>query len=423
MRVAAANRTALGATLALGVLVSMGLLAANRFGAAAGALAILSSGLVALVIHRESVGRQRAEAALRRASDEQEHFVAQRTAELNTANVALHAEILERHRIEEELRHAHDELESRVAERTRELAAANRGLQREIDERNRAEAAMRRVQVELERANRDLVRTNQEIQNFYHTLSHELKTPLTAAREFIAIVMDGLGGSVSPTQADYLRIALDSCNQLRVCINDLLDATRLETGKLSIDLRPAALDALIQRVVVALSPAAAERGIALDCAAAADLTPVALDDARITQVVTNLLNNALKFTPRGGAVSVRVEPRSADGDFVQVTVRDTGRGIPGDQIEHIFDRLYQVKSGDAATEAGIGLGLYICRELVRLHGGEIRVESTPGQGSAFTFTLPRHALLSRNATPEAPRVAARRATAPSLSEETLACVM
>lgn len=389
MKTAAANRTALGATLALSVLVSMGLLAANRFGTAAGALAILSSGLVALVIHREAMGRQRAESALRRSSGELEHGVAQRTAELNTANVALQAEIVERHRIEEELRRAHDDLESRVAERTRELAEANAELHREIDERIRAEEEMRRVQAELERANRDLLRTNEEIQNFYHTLSHELKTPLTAAREFVAIVMDGLGGPLTRAQTDYLRIAFDSCNQLRVCMNDLLDATRLETGKLSIELRPVQLDALVQRVVTTLSSTAAERGITLDCSAAPDLRPVPLDGSRITQVMTNLLNNALKFTPRGGAVSVRIENCPHDEIFQRVIVRDTGRGIPADQIERIFDRLYQVKSGDAASEVGIGLGLYICRELVRLHGGDIAVESTPGLGSTFTFTLPR----------------------------------
>ena len=360
MKIAATYRIALGATFALSALALTGFLAANGFGAAAGAVAILSSGLVALVIHREAIGRQRAESALRRASGQLDHRVTQRTAELNTVNVALHAEILERHRIEKQLQRAHDDLESRVTERTGEW----------------------------ERANRDLVRTNDEIQNFYHTLSHELKTPLTAAREFISIVMDGLGGPVNATQAEYLRIALDSCDQLRVCLNDLLDATRLETGKLSIDLRPVALDALVKRVVTTLASAALERGISMNCTAALDLPPVPLDDARIKQVVTNLLNNALKFTARGGSVAVRVEGCPAGGNFLQVVVRDTGRGIAADQIGHIFDRLYQIRTGDAASEAGIGLGLYICRELVRLHGGEISVESTAGRGSAFTFTLP-----------------------------------
>src|SRR5215471_5130057 len=102
----------------------------------------------------------------------------------------------------------------------------------------------------------DLLRQNEEIRNFYHTLSHELKTPLTSAREFISIVLDGLAGPVNQTQAEYLRIARESCDQLRVCINDLLDTTRLETGKLTLELKPASLVGLVQRVVAAMVPIA-----------------------------------------------------------------------------------------------------------------------------------------------------------------------
>jgi CheY-like chemotaxis protein/nitrogen-specific signal transduction histidine kinase len=246
---------------------------------------------------------------------------------------------------------------------------------------------LRRIQRQVERTNADLRRKNDEIQNFYHTLSHELKTPLTSAREFIAIVRDGLAGALSDTQREYLGIALDSCNQLRVCINDLLDATRLETGKLSMDLRPGDLGVVVQRAVTALQPLAIDRGIELICDVEPELPLVMLDERRIAQVVANLLNNALKFTPASGCIQVRVAREEAT-DALEVSVADSGRGIPADQLERIFDRLFQVKSGDASTEQGIGLGLYICRELVRLHGGEIRVQSAPGQGSTFSFALP-----------------------------------
>ena len=159
------------------------------------------------------------------------------------------AEICERKQVEEELLQAHEKQESRVQQRTAALNAANAALQGEILERQRAEEALLQAHAELEarvhertaelaQANEVLTRKNEEIQNFYHTLSHELKTPLTSAREFIAIVLDGLAGPINRTQAEYLGIARESCNQLRVCINDLLDVTRLETGKLSIDLNP-----------------------------------------------------------------------------------------------------------------------------------------------------------------------------------------
>jgi len=510
----AANKTALGATTALSLLLIVALLSYHRHGELAAAMAVLSSGLVALIIQREMAARQRAEAELHRTQDDLEDRVIERTAEINTANVALQAEVLERQRAEEALRHARDELELRVTERTRALADANAVLQREIverrkvadalrnsrtlyhslvenlpvniwrtdiagrftfvnehlcaglgvtheeilgrgvsdfyttataerrarddrnvlesenpfediqefetksgrhgfeqvlkspfhdadgrtlgvqgiswdvTERRRAEEEMRRIQAQVERSNADLRHKNEEIQNFYHTLSHELKTPLTSAREFIAIVMDGLAGGLNSTQKEYLRIALESCNQLRVCINDLLDATRLETGKLSIELKLASPGAVAERVVKALRPAAIGKRIELACEVEPGLPAVRLDENRIMQVITNLLNNALKFTNPGGHIVARVALSPEQADAVEVSVSDTGRGIPPAQLDRIFDRLYQVKSGDASTEQGVGLGLYICRELVRLHGGDIIVESKVGAGSKFTFTLP-----------------------------------
>lgn len=508
----AANQSTLGATLALGVLVAVGFLSAHRLGVVAAALCMLSSGLVALIIHRETRARRNAEAGLLRAQEFLEERVTLRTAELNTANVALQTEILDRQRAEEALREAHRHLEARVTERTRELAGANDVLHREIVERKRvaealknsrslyhslienlpvhvwrtnlegrftfanehlcdflgvnqedflgrevhdffepavalksvrddrfvietgdpfedveffitrsgrrgyqqvlksafhdaqgrvlgvqgiswdvterrkAEEEMRRIQAELRRTNRHLRAKNHEVQNFYHTLSHELKTPLTAAREFVAIVRDGLAGSVTPQQREYLGIALESCNQLRVCLNDLLDAARLETGKLSLERRLASPGALAQRAVTTLQSSARDTGQTLTCVTAADLPDVMLDEHRITQVLTNLISNALKFTPADGRVEVRVAaPAPAEIEF---TVTDNGRGIPADHLEQVFDRLHQVKAGDASTGQGIGLGLYICRELVRLHGGAISVRSTLGAGSTFRFTLP-----------------------------------
>src|SRR5947207_568450 len=136
------------------------------------------------------------------------------------------------------------------------------------------------MQAKLAQANGELSRQNEEIQNFYHTLSHELKTPLTSAREFIAIVMDGLAGPLSETQFEYLRIAKESCNQLRVCLNDLLDTTRLETGKLRINLKPASLGNLVQQVLTMMSPVAAGKKIRLSKHVQAGLPDVLMDGNR-----------------------------------------------------------------------------------------------------------------------------------------------
>ena len=248
----------------------------------------------------------------------------------------------------------------------------------------------KQIQEKLQLTNQNLLRKNQEIQNFYHTLSHELKTPLTSAREFIAIIMDGLAGPLTDTQREYLDIARDSCDQLRACINDLLDATRVETGKLVLELKPTAFDALVRRVVASLGPVAVEKKITLHLEIQPGLGEASLDEHRMTQVVTNLLSNALKYTPIGGLIRVKVGPSAGNPELIEFSATDTGCGIPKEEQERIFERLYQVKRGDAATEQGVGLGLYLCRELVQLHGGTIQVQSELGRGSTFSFILPRN---------------------------------
>ena len=262
------------------------------------------------------------------------------------------------------------------------------GIMVNITPRKMAESARRESEAMLEQSNHDLMRRNNEIQSFYHTLSHELKTPLTSAREFISILMEGLAGPLTETQQEYLGVAMDSCNQLRVCINDLIDATRLETGKLTLQIQPASLTGLVQKILTAMGPRAAEKKLALIDHLQPDLVPVPMDETRITQVVTNLLNNAIKHTRPGGTITVTAGQSLARPQVVEVSIADTGCGIPNEERERIFDRLYQIKKGDASSEQGVGLGLYLCRELVQLHGGAIHVESEVGRGSTFSFCLP-----------------------------------
>ena len=268
---------------------------------------------------------------------------------------------------------------------------------RNITERKRAEEHMREVQAELEQTNRDLLKRNEEIQYFYHTLSHELKTPLTAAREFVSIVIDGLAGELNPTQLDYLGIAKKSCTELAVYINDLLDATRLDTGKLHIELKAVSLATIIRRAMAVMEPVAARKKISLSKELDNQLTDVMVDESRIMQILTNLLNNALKFTFEGGAITVKLRQYPKSSECVQICVTDNGCGIPKDQIANLFHRFYQIKKHDAVPEKGVGLGLYLCRELVLMHGGSISVESTLGKGSTFSFTIPKQAAFRKGA--------------------------
>lgn len=251
--------------------------------------------------------------------------------------------------------------------------------------------ARQRVEEELKRSNVALSRRNDELRDFYHTVSHELKTPLTSAREFTSILLDGIAGPLTQEQKQYLALILESCNQLQFCVGDLLEAVRLETGKMEIRSTAASLETLVANVVAAMKPAMNAKGIELRGEVETNLVGVSLDERRISQVCLNLLSNALKFTPSGGVVTVRVSDDPDNVAMIRFAVSDTGRGIAAEHLERIFDKLYQVKETDSSIVGGVGLGLYIASGIVRLHGGRMWVASKVGMGSTFYFTLPRRA--------------------------------
>jgi len=264
-------------------------------------------------------------------------------------------------------------------------------LQRAIGnalERSRLQIALNEHRRRLEWANRDLQRRNSEIQSFYHTLSHELKTPLTSAREFVSILMEGMAGPLTSTQVEYLSFVKESCDQMRVCLNDILDVARMETGQLSLRPTRQDLSALVHRTLKQFGSRAAEAKIRLQEHLAPGIPDACVDPHRIVQVLGNLVDNALKFTAAGGVVEIRVGADGKDPRWIRVSVSDTGQGIPAEHRANIFERLYQVRDGSEQSRTGLGLGLFICREIVRLHGGEITVESAVGKGSTFEFTCP-----------------------------------
>jgi signal transduction histidine kinase len=241
---------------------------------------------------------------------------------------------------------------------------------------------------ELENANRDLRRMNGEIRAWYRALAHELKTPLSSAREFLAIQLDGLNGPLTQDQFQQLTLAKESCNQMAVLIDDLFDVARLDTGRITVKPILASMGDMAGRVLDSLAAAAEAKGIHLKCEVEPGLPQILVDEHLVAQAIRNLLNNAMKFTLKGGEVVVAVRAIGKSRESILVSVSDTGCGISKDQLEHIFDRLYRIGSDGSVSSIGLGLGLAICQEAVKLHKGWVWAESEPAKGSTFSFTIP-----------------------------------
>jgi signal transduction histidine kinase len=227
---------------------------------------------------------------------------------------------------------------------------------------------------------------------FLSHVSHELRTPLTCIHQYVTLMLDGLAGPVAPEQSDHLKTVLRSVNQLHAMIRDLLEATRAESGKMRTEPRCISLADLIQQAMAMMQPTAGAKRIGLEAGLDSRLPLVHADPDRVLEVLINLVDNAIKFTPADGSVVVKACLSETDPESVYVSVTDTGRGISPEARALIFERLYQDPEAIDSSRSGLGLGLYICREIVRLHHGNIWVSSDPGHGSTFTFTLPVYSL-------------------------------
>src|SRR6202140_512964 len=227
---------------------------------------------------------------------------------------------------------------------------------------------------------------------FLSHVSHELRTPLTCIHQYVTLLLDGLAGPLAPDQHDHLKTVLKSVNQLHAMIRDLLEATRAESGKMRIEPRCVALGELVQQAVAMLRPTANEKNVGLEIGMDQRLPLVHADPDRVLEVMINLMDNAIKFTPPDGGVMLQASMVDADPSSVYVSISDTGRGIGPEAKALIFERLYQDPESVDNNRSGLGLGLFICREIIRLHEGRIWVSSDPGQASTFTFTLPVYSL-------------------------------
>ena len=223
---------------------------------------------------------------------------------------------------------------------------------------------------------------------FMSHVSHELRTPLTAIYFFVTNVLDGLLGNLTPPQHEHLALALGNVKQLKDMVSDLLDITRVDTQKLKIRPLHVSPTTLIAEALSTCQTNAAAKTVILHSEFAAGLPFTWADPARVRQVLINLIDNGIKFTPAGGTVTVRCRPSVEDAGFLCISVSDTGCGISQENRETVFERLTQVTNGVDTSRSGLGLGLFIARELVSRHGGRIWVESQSEPGSTFSFTLP-----------------------------------
>jgi phosphoserine phosphatase RsbU/P len=227
---------------------------------------------------------------------------------------------------------------------------------------------------------------------FLSHVSHELRTPLTCIHQYVTILLDGLAGEVPAEQRDHLNTILRSVNQLGAMVRDLLEAARAESGKISLELRCVSIAELIGQAVAMMGATAAQKRVGMEVAVQGSIPFVHGDPDRILEILINLIDNALKFTPADGAVTVQACRVPTDPDFVCVSVIDTGIGIAPEARSLIFERLYQDPNAVDNSRKGLGLGLFISRELVTLHGGRIWLASDGASGSTFSFTLPLYSL-------------------------------
>jgi signal transduction histidine kinase len=241
-----------------------------------------------------------------------------------------------------------------------------------------------RLFTELEAANRDLKAASQHKSEFLANMSHELRTPLNAIIGFSEVLGERLFGELNEKQEEYLKDIHASGQHLLSLINDILDLSKIEAGRMELELTDFHLPAALDNALALVRERAGRRGIALHMTTDERLDYVRADERKIRQVLLNLLSNAIKFTPEGGRIEVQAKPVNG---AVEVSVSDTGVGIaPGDR-EAIFEEFRQVGTADKKGE-GTGLGLALSRKFIELHGGRIWVESQVGVGSTFTFTIP-----------------------------------
>lgn len=246
---------------------------------------------------------------------------------------------------------------------------------------------------QLEKANQELRRIDAIKSEFVSVASHELRTPLAAIKNAIQLILQGKTGEITETQAKFLSMADRNINRLINIINDLLNLSRIESGRMTMKLESLPLKPLLDTVVASLRPQTETKSIKIEVELAEPSPFIYADREKVEQILTNLIGNAIKFTSEGGTIRLRAEPYQEDKstnspDKIAISVEDNGIGIPPEHLDKIFEKFHQVDGSLHRSVGGTGLGLAITKGLVEAHQGKIWVKSQVGKGSIFTFTLP-----------------------------------
>lgn len=240
---------------------------------------------------------------------------------------------------------------------------------------------------ELATANAELKRLDETKSMFVSIAAHELRTPLTLISGYLEVLQDEDVGPLTAPQHEYLEIAYRNTRRLLNLISDLLDITRIEAGRIELQLKPVNLAQLVSNLIAEFELQLAEKKHSVIVDFADDLPYALCDEARTGQIISNLLSNAIKYTPAGGQIKLNLNLAKTDG-FLQVTVEDNGIGISDQDQSRLFQRFFRANKIPASSIKGTGLGLYITHSLVELHGGQIWYQSALNQGSIFYVTFP-----------------------------------
>jgi signal transduction histidine kinase len=287
-------------------------------------------------------------------------------------------QFMDRKRIEQGLRLAHAELESSVEKRTKQLRETNEKLHGEVKERER-------VQRELISAKELADSANQAKSAFLANMSHELRTPLNSVIGFSELLEQEIFGTLTDKQKSYVGNVLISGRHLLQLVNDILDISKVEAGRMDLVCEWTHLGTIVDIVKSVIQAQATKKGINLEVSISDKLPELYIDPGRIKQVLYNLVSNGIKFTPRGGTVRLTAY---LEDDRIAIEVADTGVGIAAENLPRLFREFEQIAQARGVRPEGTGLGLALTRRLVGLHGGEVAVESKVGQGSIFSVWLP-----------------------------------